>query len=48
MNIFQDDVKKEYERIKKSLESGQPLSTEDLKIILLAQLNEEDLHESNQ
>ncbi len=48
MNLFQDDVSKEYERIKKSLENGQPLSSEDLKIILLAQLNEEDLHESKQ
>ncbi len=48
MNLFQDDIVKEYDRIKKSLENGQPLSPEDLKIILLAQLNEEDLHESKQ
>lgn len=48
MNIFQDDVNKEYERIKKSLYDGQPLTLEDLKIILLAELNEEDLHESKQ
>ena len=48
MNIFQDDIKKEFDRIKKSMESGQPLTIEDLKIILLAELNEEDLHESKQ
>ena len=46
MNIFQDDINKEFERIKNTLESGMPLSLEDLKIILLAELNEEDLHES--
>jgi hypothetical protein len=46
MNIFQDDINKEFERIKNTLESGNPLSLEDLKIILLAELNEEDLHES--
>ena len=46
MNIFKDDVNKEFDRIKKSMESGQPLTFEDLKIILLAELNEEDLHES--
>ncbi len=48
MNIFQDDVNKEFERIKKSLSEGQPLTLEDLKIILLAELSEEDLHESKQ
>lgn len=48
MNIFQDDVNKEFDRIKKSLSEGQPLTLEDLKIILLAELNEEDLHESKQ
>lgn len=46
MNIFQDDINKEFDRIKNTLASGQPLSLEDLKIILLAELNEEDLHES--
>lgn len=46
MNIFQDDINNEYERIKKSLSEGQPLTLEDLKVILLAELNEEDLHES--
>lgn len=48
MNLFQDDIVKEFERIRKSLENGQSLSPEDLKIILLAQLSEEDLHESKQ
>ena len=46
MNIFQDDINKEFERIKKTLDNGKPLSLEDLKIILLAELNEEDLHEN--
>ena len=46
MNIFQDDVNKEFDRIKKSMGEGHPLTLEDLKIILLAELNEEDLHES--
>ena len=46
MNIFQDDINKEFLRIKSTLDSGKPLSLEDLKIILLAELNEEDLHES--
>lgn len=48
MNLLQDDLNREFNRIKKMLESGQPLSDEDLKIILLAELNEEDLHESKQ
>ena len=48
MNIFQDEINKEFERIKAMLSSGQPLTMEDLKIILLAELNEEDLHESKQ
>lgn len=46
MNIFQDDINKEFDRIKKNLSEGQPLTFEDLKIILLAELNEEDSHES--
>ena len=46
MNIFQDDINKEFIRIKNTLESGNPLTLEDLKILLLAELNEEDLHES--
>jgi hypothetical protein len=48
MNIFQDDIKKEFDRIKNLISNGLPLTTEDLKIILLAELNEEDLHESKQ
>ncbi len=48
MNLLQDDLHKEFNRIKTMLESGQPLTDEDLKIILLAELNEEDLHESKQ
>ena len=46
MNIFQDEINKEFERIKSTLDDGKPLSLQDLKIILLAELNEEDLHES--
>ena len=46
MNLFQDDINKEFDRIKNSLANGQPLSMEDLKIILLAELSEEDSHES--
>lgn len=45
MNIFQDDIKKEFERIKSIIDLNKPLSLEDFKIILLAELNEEDLHE---
>lgn len=48
MNLFQDDIHQEFERIRKTLESGETLTLEDLKIILLAELNEEDLHESKQ
>jgi hypothetical protein len=48
MNIFQDEMTKEFERIKQLQASGLPLTLEDLKIILLAELNEEDLHESKQ
>ena len=48
MNIFQDEINKEFEKIKKTLSDGQPLTIEDLKIILLAELSEEDLHESKQ
>ncbi|TDP53869.1 hypothetical protein C8D79_1147 [Bacteriovorax stolpii] len=48
MNLLQDDLHREFNRIKLMLENGQPLTDEDLKIILLAELNEEDLHESKQ
>jgi hypothetical protein len=48
MNTFKDDIIKEFDRIKKAIENGHPLTVEDLKIILLNELNEEDLHESKQ
>ena len=48
MNTFKDEIIKEFGRIKKALESGQALTGEDLKLILLNELNEEDLHESKQ
>lgn len=46
MNLFQDDITKEFDRIQNAIASGQPLTVEDMKIILLSALNEEDLHES--
>jgi hypothetical protein len=48
MNIFQDEINKEIERIKKIPTEGGPLSLEDIKLILLAELNMEDFHESKQ
>lgn len=48
MNLLQDDLTKEFNRIKEMLGNGQPLTEEDIKIILLGELNEEDLHESKQ
>lgn len=48
MNLFHEDIQKEFTRIKKLIESGSQLSMEDLKIILLAELTEEDLHEIKQ
>lgn len=48
MNIFQDDINKEFDRIKQIISNGQPLTQEDLKIILLAELHEEDQNESKQ
>ena len=46
MNIFQDDITREFVRIKELLASGQPLTSEDLKIIVLAEMMMEDSHES--
>jgi len=45
MNLFQDDITKEFDRIQNAIASGQPITVEDMKIILLSALNEEDLHE---
>ncbi len=45
MNSINDDLNKEFDRIKKILDSGGSLNPDDLKIILLAQLAEEDQHE---
>lgn len=45
MNIFQEDIKKEFERINLIIDKNKPLSLEDLKIILLAELSEENFHE---
>ncbi len=45
MNSINDDLKKEFDRIKKILDNGELLNLEDLKVILIAQLAEEELHE---
>lgn len=45
MNLFQDEMKKEFDRIKKDLESNKPMAIEDLKIIFLAEVLGEDDHE---
>lgn len=46
MNLLQDDINKEFDRIQRAISSGQPITVEDMKIILLASLSEEDSHES--
>jgi hypothetical protein len=45
MDMFKEDVNREFSRIKEKLEKTNPLNEEDLKIILLSLLAEEDLHE---
>lgn len=48
MSKFVTEINEEINKIKQKLDQAQPLSQEDLKIILLRELNEEDLHESKQ
>lgn len=48
MNLFKDEIEQELSRIKTNIDANQPMTFEDLKLILLEQLSEEDLHESNQ
>lgn len=48
MSKIVEEVNNELGKIKTKIEQGQPLSQEDLKTILLRELNEEDLHESRQ
>lgn len=48
MNIFKDDLGQEFARLKEKLDTGEPLSEHDLKIILLSVLREEDTNENKQ
>ncbi|NOT79445.1 MAG: hypothetical protein HOP07_10675 [Bacteriovoracaceae bacterium] len=48
MNTLNEDLIKEYERIKKLMTNGESLKIDDLKILLLAQLAEEDSNERHQ
>lgn len=48
MNTLIEDLNKEFERIKKLITNGESLKVDDLKILLLAQLAEEDSNERHQ
>lgn len=48
MSKINEEINDELLKAKSKLEQAQPLSLEDLKVILLRELNEEDLHESKQ
>ncbi len=48
MSKLTEDLNNELIRLKDKIDQGQSLSIEDLKVILLRELNEEDLHESKQ
>lgn len=48
MNTLNEDLNKEFERIKKLMTNGESLKINDLKILLLAQLAEEDSNERHQ
>ena len=48
MSKLTEDLNNELIRLKDKIDQGQSLSFEDLKVILLRELNEEDLHESKQ
>ncbi len=48
MNHFQEELNKEFDRIRALLEKGETLSKEDMKIILIAKLSEEEMNERNQ
>lgn len=48
MNTLNEDLNKEFERIKKLMTNGESLKIDDLKILLLAQLAEEDSNERHQ
>jgi hypothetical protein len=48
MNSINEDLNKEFERIKRLITNGESLKLDDLKILLLAQLAEEDSNEQRQ
>lgn len=48
MNHFQEELNKEFERIRTLLEKGETLTSEDMKIILIAKLSEEEMNERHQ
>lgn len=48
MNTLNEDLNKEFERIKKLISNGDSLKIDDLKTLLLAQLAEEDANERHQ
>lgn len=48
MKHFQDELNSEFDRIRTLLEKGESLTKEDMKIILIAKLSEEEVHENNQ
>ncbi len=46
MDLLQDDLNKEFDRIKNKIEASSLLSEEDLKIILINLLKEEEQSEN--
>ncbi len=48
MDILKDDFNRELNRINDKIQNNSKLDEEDVKIILLSELSEEDLHESKQ
>lgn len=46
MDILKDDFKREFLKIKDKIDNGNDLNDDDLKVILLSELHEEDLHEN--
>ena len=48
MSKINEEINNELLKAKAKIEQARPLNTEDLKVILLRELSEEDLHESKQ
>jgi hypothetical protein len=46
MDLLQDDLSKEFDRIRTKIEASSLLSEEDLKIILISMLKEEEQSEN--